>query len=76
MEEQRKKEIIDQYLDESQIVLIRDILIYEIRSHWLAPKVSNPFLQSLFGKYFAWKVSRKYRRYRRSMAMRTIIQKK
>ena len=73
MEEQKKKEIIDQYIDESQIVLIRDILMYEIHSHWFASRVSNRFLQSLLGKYFAWKVSRKYKRYRESMLMRNIV---
>ena len=64
---------IKEYFDEAQVILIRDALLYEIHSHWLAPYVSNPFLQNLFAKYFAWKVSRKYKRYRESMLMRNIV---
>jgi len=64
---------IKDYLKDADTILIRDALMYEIHSHWFAPHVSNPFLQKLLAKYFAWKVSRKYRRYMKSMRMRKIV---
>lgn len=38
-------------------------LLYEIRASWWASWVSNPFLQDLASRYFAWKVRRKFGRY-------------
>ena len=52
---------------------IMDILTYEVHSHWLAARISNPLLQSLLGYYFAWKVRRKYRRYENSITIRNIL---
>jgi len=43
-------------------------LLYEIRSSWWASWVSNPFLQDLAGRYFAWKVQRKFGRYQQMIA--------
>ena len=63
------------YFKKAKPISIKDALLYEIHSHWLAPHVSNPLLQNVLGNYFAWKVSRKYRRYRRSMAIRNNINK-
>lgn len=40
-----------------------EILDYEIRASWWAPSVSHPWLQELTGRYFAWKVKRKYGRW-------------
>jgi hypothetical protein len=40
---------------------IQILLQYEIRSSWWASYISNPYLQDLSGKYFAWKVIRKYK---------------
>jgi hypothetical protein len=50
---------------ERKIVNISQIqaLSYEIRASWWANRVSNPFLQDLAGRYFAWKVRRKFGRY-------------
>jgi hypothetical protein len=45
----------------------RDILDYEVHSSWWAGYISNPRLQFLAGTYFAWKVRRKYRRYKVSL---------
>ena len=50
-----------------------DILRYEVHSHWLASWISNSFLQNLMGKYFAWKVARKYKRYVSSLEIRNQI---
>lgn len=41
-------------------------LDYEIRSSWWASWISWDFGQELSGKYFAWKTSRKYARYKQS----------
>ena len=40
-----------------------EILNYEVRSSWWAPWISWAPLQEISGRYFAWKVRRKYRRY-------------
>lgn len=39
-------------------------LDYEIRSSWLASWIGWNWGQELSGKYFAWKTSRKYARYK------------
>ena len=41
-------------------------LDYEIRSSWCASWIGWKWGQELSGKYFAWKTSRKYARYKRS----------
>ncbi|MBX0290969.1 hypothetical protein K3G63_10995 [Hymenobacter sp. HSC-4F20] len=45
----------------------RDILKYEVHASWWAPLISNNFLQRLAGKYFAWKVNRKWDAYNKSL---------
>lgn len=42
---------------------IKTFLNYEIRSSLIAPLVGFKWGQRLMGKYFAWKVSIKYKRY-------------
>lgn len=42
---------------------MRDFLDYEIRSSWWASSISWNWAQDLAGRYFAWKVKRKYSRY-------------
>lgn len=42
---------------------MREVLSYEIHSHWLASWFGFEWGQELMGKYFAWKVRRKYNRY-------------
>ena len=42
---------------------MQEILNYEIHSHWLASWIGFEWGQDLMGKYFAWKVRRKYNRY-------------
>lgn len=42
---------------------MREILDYEIRASWWAGWVGITPLQDLAGKYFAWKVRRKYARW-------------
>lgn len=42
---------------------ITQALTYEIKSSWWASKISNKFLSRLAGRYFAFKVKRKYDRY-------------
>lgn len=44
-------------------ISINSILDYEIKSSWWASSISNPYLQDLASRYFAWKVRRKYGRY-------------
>jgi hypothetical protein len=41
-------------------------LDYEIRSSWWASLISWDWGQKLSGKYYAWKTSRKYARYKQS----------
>lgn len=45
---------------------ILDFLDYEIRSSWWASWIGWDWGQELSGKYFAWKVKRKYARYKHS----------
>ncbi len=42
---------------------------YEIRSSWWASWIGWDWGQELSGKYFAWKTSRKYARYKQSKAL-------
>jgi hypothetical protein len=42
---------------------MQEVLNYEIHSHWLASWIGFEWGQDLMGKYFAWKVRRKYNRY-------------
>ena len=42
---------------------MREVLDYEIRSHWLANWIGYEWVQSLMIKYFTWRVRRKYNRY-------------
>ena len=42
---------------------MQEVLYYEIHSHWLASWIGFEWGQNLMGKYFAWKVRRKYNRY-------------
>lgn len=44
-----------------------EILDYEVRSSWWAHRISNAFLQSLAGHWFAWKVRTKLNRYRNNL---------
>lgn len=54
--------------------LTRDeILYYEVSASWWAGWTSNNFLQGLVGKYFAWKVNRKYNRYLRSLELHGLL---
>lgn len=50
-----------------------DILQYECHSHWLAPYISFDWGHELLGRYFAWKVKRKYNRYSRSLDSRELL---
>lgn len=56
-------------------VSIKTFIDYEVRSSRWASKVSAPWLQKLAGKYFAWKVKRKYDRYITSMHWKNILNK-
>lgn len=53
----------------------QQILDYEVHSHWLASWISFHWGQVLLGKYFAWKVRRKYTAYTKSMENRKRILK-
>ena len=48
---------------------IKDFLSYEVKSNWLAPWIGFRWGQELLGRYFAWKVKRKYKRYIASKKM-------
>lgn len=48
---------------QTPMLSISSILDYEVRSSWWASLVSNYYLQKLSGRYFAWKIKRKYNRY-------------
>jgi len=43
--------------------ILKIFLDYEINSHWLASYIWFEWGQLLMGKYFAWKVNRKYKRH-------------
>jgi hypothetical protein len=55
------------------VITIRDALDYEIRSSWWACWISNDILQTVSGKYFAWKVNRKYMRYVNRLAAEKLL---
>ena len=50
-----------------------EVLDYEIRSHWLASWIGFEWGQYLIGKYFAWKLRRKYNRYLVSLKERNRV---
>lgn len=55
---------------------ICDALRYEIAASWWAEHISNKWLQEIAGRYFAWKVRRKWNRgVRRSRQLQEIIQR-
>jgi hypothetical protein len=67
--EKAKEKELSQIADASMHSLERSIhyfLDYEIRSSWWASWIGWNWLQELSGKYFAWKVRRKYARYEQS----------
>jgi hypothetical protein len=51
----------------------QEILDYEIRASWWASSVGVGWMQTLAGKYFAWKVARKYARWQRSKAWHAVL---
>jgi len=46
---------------------LSDALDYEIRSNWIASFIWFGWGQELLGRYFAWKVKRKHKRYKKSI---------
>lgn len=46
-----------------------EIMEYELKSNPIVGLVSSGFLQDLLGRYYAWKVRRKYGNYARVKAM-------
>lgn len=52
-------------------ISIREALDYEVRASWWA-RFAPPFLHDLTASYFAWKVRRRYNRYRASRHHRAI----
>jgi len=50
-----------------------DILNYEVHSHWLASYVWFSWGQDVLSRYFAWKVRRKYKRYKASLDARDAL---
>lgn len=52
----------------------RDILTYEVCAAWWPQFVSNPILQRVVGKYFAWKVGRKWGRFQAMVEMKERVQ--
>ncbi len=52
----------------------KEILDYEINSSAVASHLSLTILQKLAGKYFAWKVRRKYARYVKACSARKMLE--
>jgi len=52
---------------------MQEVLNYEIHSHWLAGGIGFEWGQDLMGKYFAWKIRRKYNRYLVSLEERKCV---
>lgn len=50
-----------------------DILHYEVASSWWAGFISSDLGHTLVGKYYAWKVRRKFARYERHMKVRVYL---
>ena len=44
-------------------ISIRQALDYDVRGHWLSSWVGFEWGRGLLGRYLAWKVTRKYKRY-------------
>lgn len=55
---------------------VRQVLDYEVRSSWWACSINNNWLQNMVGKYFAYKVRRKYKRYKYSYDLNEEMKKK
>ena len=47
-----------------RLLSMQQVLHYEVKSSWWACWISNETLQDLASSYFAWKVRRKFNRYR------------
>ena len=62
MEEYHKYKAID-----SNECIFIEFLYYEISSSWWASWISIKWMQELSAKYFAWKTSRKFARYKASV---------
>lgn len=62
----------EQSFQKSTIKLLLD---YEIASSWWASWISNPWLQELTARYFAWKVGRKYRRFKAAEAVARVVER-
>ena len=56
-------------LGDVMCISLSDILEYEIRSGYFAQFVWFEWGQELIGSYFAWKTTRKYSRYMKSLEM-------
>ena len=52
---------------------MQEVLNYEVHSHWLAGRIGFEWGAYLMGKYFAWKIRRKYKRYLVSLEERKAI---
>lgn len=52
---------------------LNDFLDYEIRSSKIAPYVSNKYIQSFLGWYYAKKTLRKYKAYKKSIEIKNKI---
>ena len=52
--------------EETEQDLLNFILDYEIRSSTWAPYISIKWMQKIAGKYFCWKVRRKFKMYKKS----------
>lgn len=59
-----------------RLLEMKFFLDYEVRSSWFASYISFNWLQQLVGRYFAWKVRTKYRRYKKSLADAELLKNK
>lgn len=59
--------------DVTRRLSMREVLSYEIHSHWLERWIGFERGQGLMARYFAWKVRRKYNRYSISLEERKRI---
>lgn len=59
----------------NETLTIKQCLDYEVRSHWLVTWIWFDWGQNLMGRYIAWKVLRKYKRYTWTIGMEERIKK-
>jgi hypothetical protein len=62
-----------QRIESMKTLSVKEILDYEVRSHWLASRIGFSWGQDLIARHLANKVRRKHRRYLHSLETQEYI---